>query len=58
MGWGANRAILIVAGILCGIAALLAGSWFQSDSAQTDAQRTVQLLFANGALAFGAPIWR
>lgn len=48
----ANRAILVVAVILCGIAALLAGSGFQSHSAQTNGQRAVPLLVANGALAF------
>jgi Flp pilus assembly protein CpaB len=56
MGWSANRAILIVAVILCGAAALPAGSWPQSHSARIDAQRTVLLLIANAAPALRAPI--
>jgi hypothetical protein len=56
MRWSANRAILIVAVILFGIAALLAGRWLQGHSAQTHAQTIVPLLVAIGALAFGAPI--
>ena len=56
MRWSANPAILIAAVILCGIAALPAGSWLGSHSAQTVAQRTAPLPFANGAPALRAPI--
>ena len=56
MRFGANRAILIVAVILCGAAALPAGSWPRSHSARTDAQRTARLLTANAASALRAPI--
>jgi pilus assembly protein CpaB len=51
-----NLAILVVALILGGVAALLARSWLQSHSARTDIQETVSILVSNGALAFGAPI--
>jgi len=52
MRWSANRAILVVAIILCGIAGLLAKSGLQSHSAQTNGQRTEPLLVATGAFAF------
>jgi pilus assembly protein CpaB len=51
-----NLAILVVAVILGAIAAFLARSWLQNRSERTDAQKTVPVLVANGALAFGAPI--
>ena len=51
-----NLAVLAVAVILGGVAAFLARSWLQSHSAPTDGQRTVSILVASGALAFGAPI--
>lgn len=53
---GANLAIFIFAVILGGVAAFLARSWLQTRSARTDTQKTVPILVANGALAFGAPI--
>ena len=51
-----NLAILVVAVILGGFAAFLARSWLQSHSTGTDAQKTVPILVATDALAFGAPI--
>jgi pilus assembly protein CpaB len=51
-----NLAILVVAVILGGLAAFLARSWLQSHSTGTDAQKTVPILVATDALAFGAPI--
>lgn len=51
-----NLAILIVAISLGLVAAFLARSWLQRHSAPTDAQETVSILVANGAIAFGAPI--
>ena len=51
-----NLAILLVAVILGGVAAFLARSWLQNHSALTDAQKTVPILVATDALAFGAPI--
>jgi pilus assembly protein CpaB len=51
-----NLAILFVAVILGGFAAFLARSWLQSHSTGTDAQKTVPILVATDALAFGAPI--
>jgi pilus assembly protein CpaB len=51
-----NLAILLVAVILGGLAAFLARSWLQNHSARTDAQKTVPILVATDALAFGAPI--
>src|ERR1700753_3125809 len=53
---GTNLAILVVAVILGGFAAFLARSWLQSHSTGTDAQKTVPILVATDALAFGAPI--
>ena len=51
-----NLAILVVAVILGGFAAFLARSWLQSHSTGTEAQKTVPILVATDALAFGAPI--
>ena len=51
-----NLAILVVAVMLGGVAAFLARSWLQSHSTRTEAQKTVSILVANDALAFGAPI--
>jgi pilus assembly protein CpaB len=51
-----NLAILVVAVILGGFAAFLARSWLESHSMGTDAQKTVPVLVATDALAFGAPI--
>jgi pilus assembly protein CpaB len=51
-----NSIILIVAVILGGFAAFLARGWLQSHSSQADAQKTVPILVATDALAFGAPI--
>src|SRR3984957_13685811 len=51
-----NLAILVVAVILGGFAALLARSWLQSHSTGTDGQKTVPILVATDTLAFGAPI--
>lgn len=51
-----NLAILVVAVILGGLAAFLARSWLQSHSTGADAQKTVPILVATDALAFGAPI--
>jgi pilus assembly protein CpaB len=51
-----NLAVLAVAVILGGVAAFLAKSWLQSHSAPTDNKKTVSILVASGALAFGAPV--
>jgi pilus assembly protein CpaB len=56
MRGSANLVILIFAVILGGVAAFLAKSWLQSHSAYANTQKTVPILVANDALAFGTPI--
>jgi pilus assembly protein CpaB len=51
-----NLAILVIAVVLGGVAAFLARSWLQGQSARPDAQKTVSVLVANDTLAFGSPI--
>jgi pilus assembly protein CpaB len=51
-----NLAILVIAVVLGGVAAFLAKSWLQGQSARPDAQKTVSVLVANDTLAFGSPI--